>query len=156
SSIRPVAISTAARIVAGIPDGLRDDVVWTTPNDGALSIQLEPMTGIEPLIQFGKSIQSRCGCLSASVEQEPPAETRTCESVRVRGDLSCDTVVTSPFGNEAVRCGSSSTLVATIDWVVWKYLGANKESTLMAIVERFNIKVVASAGLCGAAIALSP
>ena len=26
----------------------------------------------------------------------------------------------------------------------------------MAIVERFNIKVVASAGLCGAAIALSP
>ncbi|MBZ4622238.1 hypothetical protein GBO18_20165, partial [Mycobacterium avium subsp. hominissuis] len=28
--------------------------------------------------------------------------------------------------------------------------------TLMAIVDRFNMKVVASAGLCGAAIALSP
>ncbi|HET9891653.1 MAG TPA: hypothetical protein VFQ42_14240, partial [Mycobacterium sp.] len=30
------------------------------------------------------------------------------------------------------------------------------ELTLMAIVDRFNIKVVAGAGLCGAAIALSP
>src|ERR1700741_1924834 len=33
---------------------------------------------------------------------------------------------------------------------------ASEESTLMAIVERFNIKVVASAGLCAAAIAVSP
>src|ERR1700740_3685309 len=33
---------------------------------------------------------------------------------------------------------------------------ASEESTLMAIVERFNIKVVASAGVCAAAIAVSP
>ncbi|KKC01519.1 hypothetical protein WU83_28995, partial [Mycobacterium nebraskense] len=38
-----------------------------------------------------------------------------------------------------------------------KYVSANKgESTLMAIVDRFNIKVVATLGLCGAALALSP
>jgi hypothetical protein len=38
-----------------------------------------------------------------------------------------------------------------------KQLSLNKgELTLMAIVDRFNIKVVAGAGLCGAAIALSP
>jgi hypothetical protein len=31
-----------------------------------------------------------------------------------------------------------------------------KELTLMAIFDRFNIKIIASAGLCGAAIALCP
>src|SRR5580693_3928916 len=40
--------------------------------------------------------------------------------------------------------------------LIAEILSANEESTLMAIVGRFNIKVVASVGLCGAAIALSP
>jgi len=40
--------------------------------------------------------------------------------------------------------------------LIAKYRALIKESTLMTIFDRFNIKVVAGAGLCGAAMALSP
>jgi hypothetical protein len=63
---------------------------------------------------------------------------------------------------ETARCGAPHVLclLLTIGPVTKNGLGTcereYKESTLMAIVDRFIIKVVASAGLCGAAIALSP
>jgi hypothetical protein len=34
-------------MVAGIPNGFRGDVVWTTPNHGVLSIEVDPMKSIE-------------------------------------------------------------------------------------------------------------
>jgi hypothetical protein len=63
---------------------------------------------------------------------------------------------------ETARCAAPHVLclLLTIGPVTKNGLGTcereYKESTLMAIADRFIIKVVASAGLCGAAIALSP